>query len=417
MKKRILTCLLILFLSAAGYADWQNMWVKVVILDDTHRRLDVVEKKLARALDKINIIVEENATYLLKGQIDVRDEQTVDGFAGATTVVRCDLGLSLVYLTTKSTIGSESFTATGGGKNKKEAIRKAYRNFKFSSKDLEPLFARAKEKIKIKIEQINEELLKEGKKLYDQSEKDAALIILSGIDPATTSFQPAQELIVIIKKEQWEEWQLQLKHEQKIMREKSLQDSLRAETKRFEAEKAQALAQAWQDSLNTVKTIAETKENELRIKQIERQAQQAFEQAEILKKQEKEAAGVFSKSKQLFQKIKHSIVGGPDQMPAEVTRHLARKKINSPSNLVGKWSGRKYTFSFSKSGKFVMTTADEPGRVSGDYVVSGNTISMMVTDPPMSAEESIRLVTYKFDSTGGLVVESPLGSRMRFTKM
>ena len=110
-----------------------KLWVKVEIYDPEGQRIPTVEKKLARTIDKMGHIVEEDVSkYALKGGIEVVREATSDGFDGTRTVLEVELSLSVIYLETGSNLASDVFSAKGLGKTEKVALKKAYQNFKFS---------------------------------------------------------------------------------------------------------------------------------------------------------------------------------------------------------------------------------------------------------------------------------------------
>ena len=287
MKKMIMLAALVSFsllCFSTGFAQPNiKLWVKVEIYDPDGKRVPTVESKLARTIDKMGHIVEEDVSrYVLKGEMEVVREATSEGFDGPRKVLEVELSLSLIYLETGSNLASDVTSAKGLGKTKKEALKKAYHNFIFREASLVPLFDRALEKFLILLNEMNREIFQQGKSLYDGGDLRGALGVLSAVAEGTSSYDEAQSLIAKANAEIDRRWREKMRHEKELAYEKRMElvaraDSAKAAADRAQAEadRADALARAWGDSVKYMEEKLKLTQTELEKQEIEADLEKA----------------------------------------------------------------------------------------------------------------------------------------------
>lgn len=156
-------------------------------------RLEVMEKKLARALDRLGYVVDQRSPILLKGQVEVGEVKEVEGFGGTKVLAQVQVTISALELPSERALGSVAFSGRGMGKDREGAVRAAMRKIKVDRAGLartlrEAAFPRAtEEKAKRHLDRAQAALENKDYRL--------ALRELEQIPPETSAYATAQELL------------------------------------------------------------------------------------------------------------------------------------------------------------------------------------------------------------------------------
>jgi len=169
--------------------------VAVEVYGPEGERLEVVEKKLARALGQLGYVVDRRSPILLKGQVEVGEVKEVEGFGGTKALAQVQVTISAVELPSERVLGSVAFSGRGMGKDREGAVRAAMRKIKVDRaglartlREAEAAFPRAaEEKAKRHLERAQAALKNENYRL--------ALKELEQIPSGTSAYATAQELL------------------------------------------------------------------------------------------------------------------------------------------------------------------------------------------------------------------------------
>ena len=210
----------------------------VYVEDEEKNRLEKVEQKLTKSLEKIGYTVFNDAELALNGSVSVIEENEIQGKSGPMVQLKAELSLLMVAKSTNETVGSFTSNFVGLGKNKKKALKKAYNKMKIKDKDLTKALSSSEEILRNVLTKKSIQFLEEGQKLYQQTKLDDAIGILAQVSYGDEQINEAQKLIASIKKEQEEKLaeQIRLETEEKE-RLKEI------ELARIEAEKEKAMSE------------------------------------------------------------------------------------------------------------------------------------------------------------------------------
>ncbi len=103
-----------------------------------------VMKKLSQEIEKSGYKIEDEARFVIGGDISSRVVSTVQGVGGMLYTVEAELSLFLKDLETGQIIGSMSVKSRAVGKSEKEAYEKALKGMRFSRKELAEMLSNAK---------------------------------------------------------------------------------------------------------------------------------------------------------------------------------------------------------------------------------------------------------------------------------
>ncbi len=170
------------------------------ITDENDTRLDKVESKLTKNIEKMGYSVGEDSELLLDGKITIIDEKEVDGKSGRQYLVTAELDMFMVAKLNGEKVAS--FDAVGKGLSKKsikDANKKAYKKLKISKKNLASMLSEADEELKRIFTKKSAEKLREGKALYDQGKLKKAIVPLTRVTHDEGQVEEAIKLIGKIK--------------------------------------------------------------------------------------------------------------------------------------------------------------------------------------------------------------------------
>jgi len=210
----------------------------VYVEDEEKNRLEKVEQKLTKSLEKIGYTVFNDAELALNGSVSVIEENEIQGKSGPMVQLKAELSLFIVAKSTNETVGSFTSNFVGLGKNKNKSLEKAYNKMKIKDKDLTKALSSSEEILRNVLTKKSIQFLEEGQKLYQQTKLDDAIGILAQVSYGDEQINEAQKLIASIKKEQEEKLteQIRLETEEKE-RLKEI------ELARIEAEKEKAMSE------------------------------------------------------------------------------------------------------------------------------------------------------------------------------
>jgi len=103
-----------------------------------------VMKRLTQEIEKNGYKIEDEARFVVGGDISSRVVSSVQGVGGMLYTVEAELDLFLKDIETGQIVGSMSVKSRAVGKSEKEAYQKALKGMKFSSKDLVEMLSNAK---------------------------------------------------------------------------------------------------------------------------------------------------------------------------------------------------------------------------------------------------------------------------------
>ncbi|CUT04325.1 LPP20 family lipoprotein [Candidatus Kryptobacter tengchongensis] len=103
-----------------------------------------VMKKLTQAIEKNGYKVEDEARFVVGGDIGSRVVSSVQGVGGMLYTVEAELNLFLKDLESGQIIGSMSIKSRAVGKSERDAYEKALKGMKFSNKELVEMLSNAK---------------------------------------------------------------------------------------------------------------------------------------------------------------------------------------------------------------------------------------------------------------------------------
>ena len=210
----------------------------VYVEDEEKNRLEKVEQKLTKSLEKIGYTVFNDAELALNGSVSVIEENEIQGKSGPMVQLKAELSLLMVAKSTNETVGSFTSNFVGLGKNRNKSLEKAYNKMKIKDKDLTKALSSSEEILRNILIKKSIQFLEEGQKLYQQIKLDDAIGILAQVSYGDEQINEAQKLIASIKKEQEEKLaeQIRLETEEKE-RLKEI------ELARIEAEKEKAMSE------------------------------------------------------------------------------------------------------------------------------------------------------------------------------
>ncbi|MDA8851081.1 LPP20 family lipoprotein [bacterium] len=143
-------------------------------------RLKKVESKVAKNIERLGHIVNNDSEILISGEAIIIDEKEVPGKSGTQYLATAELGLYFSMGDNKF----GSFSATGKGlskKNAKDAKRKAYQKIKISRKKLVSMLAENENIIEQELAMFSKQKLVEGRRLISQNKFKEAFQALSKV--------------------------------------------------------------------------------------------------------------------------------------------------------------------------------------------------------------------------------------------
>lgn len=174
----------------------------LTVVDEGGTRLNKVEDKLIKSIEKMGYSVGPDAELALNGNVTIIDEKEVDGKSGRQYLVTAELDMFMVVKMNGEKVAS--FDAKGKGLSKKDikdANKKAFQKLKLSKKNLAGMLSEADEELKRIFKKKSAEKLREGKALYDQRKLKKAIVPLTKVTHDEGQVEEAIKLIGDIKAE------------------------------------------------------------------------------------------------------------------------------------------------------------------------------------------------------------------------
>ncbi len=174
----------------------------LTVVDEGGTRLNKVEDKLTKSIEKMGYSVGPDAELALDGNVTIIDEKEVDGKSGRQYLVTAELDMFMVVKMNGEKVAS--FDAKGKGLSKKnimDANKKAFQKLKLSKKNLAGMLSEADEELKRIFKKKSAEKLQEGKGLYAQGKLKKAIVPLTKVTHDEGQVEEAIQLIGDIKAE------------------------------------------------------------------------------------------------------------------------------------------------------------------------------------------------------------------------
>ena len=174
----------------------------LTVVDEGGTRLNKVEDKLTKSIEKMGYSVGPDAELALDGNVTIIDEKEVDGKSGTQYLVTAELDMFMVVKMNGEKVAS--FDAKGKGLSKKnimDANKKAFQKLKLSKKNLAGMLSEADEELKRIFKKKSAEKLQEGKGLYAQGKLKKAIVPLTKVTHDEGQVEEAIQLIGDIKAE------------------------------------------------------------------------------------------------------------------------------------------------------------------------------------------------------------------------
>ena len=174
----------------------------LTVVDEGGTRLNKVEDKLIKSIEKMGYSVGPDAELALNGNVTIIDEKEIDGKSGRQYLVTAELDMFMVVKMNGEKVAS--FDAKGKGlskKNIKDANKKAFQKLKISKKNLAGMLSEADEELKRIFKKKSAKKLREGKALYDQGKLKKAIVPLTKVTHDEGQVEEAIKLIGDIKAE------------------------------------------------------------------------------------------------------------------------------------------------------------------------------------------------------------------------
>ena len=174
----------------------------LTVVDEEGTRLNKVEDKLTKSIEKMGYSVGPDAELALDGNVTIIDEKEVDGKSGRQYLVTAELDMFMVVKMNGEKVAS--FDAKGKGLSKKnimDANKKAFQKLKLSKKNLAGMLSEADEELKRIFKKKSAEKLQEGKGLYAQGKLKKAIVPLTKVTHDEGQVEEAIQLIGDIKAE------------------------------------------------------------------------------------------------------------------------------------------------------------------------------------------------------------------------
>ena len=174
----------------------------LTVVDEEGTRLNKVEDKLTKSIEKMGYSVGPDAELALDGNVTIIDEKEVDGKSGRQYLVTAELDMFMIVKMNGEKVAS--FDAKGKGLSKKnimDANKKAFQKLKLSKKNLAGMLSEADEELKRIFKKKSAEKLQEGKGLYAQGKLKKAIVPLTKVTHDEGQVEEAIQLIGDIKAE------------------------------------------------------------------------------------------------------------------------------------------------------------------------------------------------------------------------
>ena len=206
--------------------------------DEEKNRLEKVEKKLTKSLEKIGYTVLKDADLRLNGSVAVIEENEIQGKSGPMVQLKAELSLLMVAISTGETVGSFTSNFVGLGENRDKSLEKAYNKMKIKDKELTKALSSSEGILRNILTEKSIQSFEEGRKLYQQTKLDEAISALAQVSYGDEQIKEAKTLIELIKKEQEE------KRAEQIRLETEEKERLKEiELARIEAEKEKVMSE------------------------------------------------------------------------------------------------------------------------------------------------------------------------------
>ena len=210
----------------------------VYVEDEEKNRLEKVEKKLTKSLEKIGYTVLKDADLRLNGSVAVIEENELQGKSGPMVQLKAELSLLMVAISTGETVGSFTSNFVGLGENRDKSLEKAYNKMKIKDKELTKALSSSEGILRNILTEKSIQSFEEGRKLYQQTKLDEAISALAQVSYGDEQIKEAKTLIELIKKEQEE------KRAEQIRLETEEKERLKEiELARIEAEKENVMSE------------------------------------------------------------------------------------------------------------------------------------------------------------------------------
>ena len=170
----------------------------ISVRDSRGSRLKKVENKVAKNIERLGHVVNNNSELFLNGEVAIIDEKEVVGKSGTQYLATAEL--DLYFSMGDNKFGS--FSAIGKGlskKSAKDAKRKAYIKFKMSRKKLASMLAENENIIEQELAKFSKQKLVEGRRLLTENKLKEAFDALSKVSHGLDQRNQAIKILKTIK--------------------------------------------------------------------------------------------------------------------------------------------------------------------------------------------------------------------------
>ena len=378
----------------------------VYVEDEEKNRLEKVEQKLSKSLEKIGYTVFNDADLALNGSVSVIEENEIQGKSGPMVQLKAELSLLMVAKSTNETVGSFTSNFVGLGKNKNKSLEKAYNKMKIKDKDLTQALSSSEEILRNILTKKSIQFLEEGQKLYQQTKLDDAIGILAQVSYGNEQINEAQKLIASIKKEQEEKLAEQLRREEEEKEKERLKE---IELTRIEAEKEMALAES----------RAKEKESEARIAEAQAAMEKAKADLANIEKEKLQAEASIAESEAEAERARAdaiaAVLNKADNMSDASSPSLDNslplnsneKKIVNTWQYIGSLLNSTGTYSFEGSGRILFINEDRTfteGISSGSWSANGDNLYLDGFSVPYTIEGNTLILGFEINKELNLMM-------------
>ena len=184
------------------------------IKDQNNDRVEYIERKIQRNIQKLGHTTSHNSNLKLNGNISLVDTKEVEGKTGVQYLATVEMSLSLE--SSNSTKAVSSFFSKGKGLSKlsvEDALIKASKKVKISQKDLSRIIAKGESLIQTEQLEESKRYLDEGMLLFNKGSIEESLKLLSKVNFGEEQIKIAIETVDKIRAK------IEEKESQKFIRE------------------------------------------------------------------------------------------------------------------------------------------------------------------------------------------------------
>jgi len=367
--------------------------------DENKNRLNKVEQKIAKSLEKIGYTVTDDAELGLNGFVSIIEENEVQGKSGPMVQIKAELSVLLVTKSTEETVGSFTQNFVGLGKNKKKAQEKAYNKMKIKKKALSEALSDSEEILQKVLTKKSDEYINEAKALYDQTKISKAIGVLAKVSFGESQISESRELIKKYKKERDEYWAAKRKREEEA-KEKERQKEL--ELAKIEAEKAMAIAES----------EAREKEAEARIAEAKAAMEKAKADIAKIEKEKLQAEASIAESEADAERARADAIAAASNKGQNVTKNSSplnsnEKKLENTWKYIGAMELSTSLYYFEGSGRLLSFNDDrsfKEGSSTGYWIANADKIKVNGFAVPYVIENGTLILGFEISGDTYLMV-------------